>query len=74
MAFRQNYLSHSTEKLRKGTVLCLRMVLSSKKSKHTRAGFFVTVTKIFEEEPFNVSPNWGFENFHAKEGRDTVFC
>ena len=69
-------MSHSAEKLRRGTLLCFRKFLVSKKVGDERGGgyhdfpsklFFLTVSKHFVEEPFRkfrVS-----KNFKPKSGK-----
>ena len=80
--FVQNFLSHSTEKLRRGTLLCSRKTLVSKNVRDKTGGeyhnfpskfFCLTVPKNFVGEPFSVSMISGIENFYASEGYATIF-
>ena len=67
----ENLLSHSTEKLRRGTLLCFTKILVSKKFMDKRGGgeyqdfpskiFCLTLPKISVEESFSVSLISGFE-------------
>ena len=59
--FRQKFLSHSTEKFRRGTLLCFRKFLVAKNVRDKRGGgyhdflsklFCLTVPKNFVGEPF----------------------
>ena len=78
----ENLLSHSTEKLRRGTLLCSRKILVSKNVRDKRGGeshnfpskfFRLIVPKIFVGESFSVSLISGIENFYASEGYVTIF-
>ena len=80
---RKNLFSHTTEKLRRVTLLCVTNFLVSKKLwirgedrgsiTIFRQKFFVTVPKIFVGEPFSVSLISGIENFYAYGGIFTIF-
>ena len=69
-------MSHSTDKLRRGNLLCSRKILVSKSVRDKREGeyhnfplnfFCFTVPKIFVGEPFSVSLISGIENFYDSE-------
>ena len=80
-----NLLSHSTEKLCRGTFLCFTKFLVSKKFMDKRGGggreyhdflskiFCLTVPKIFVGEPFSVSLTSGIEKIFAYQGNITIF-
>ena len=80
----ENLLSHSTEKLRRGTLLCFTKILVSKKFMDKRGGgeyhdflsklFCLTVPKNFAGEPFSVSLISGIEKFYASESDVTILC
>ena len=80
----ENLLSHSTEKLRRGTLLCSTKFLVSKKFMDKRGGgsikifsqnfFCLTVPKNFIGEPFSVSLISGTERLFASESYITVLC
>ena len=71
-----NVLSHSTERFRRGALLCLKKCLVSKKPKVRRRGggpqdfpsfFCVTMPKNFVREPFNVSELfWSQSQFESE--------
>ena len=80
------FLSHSTEKLRRGTIACFTKFLVSKKFMDMRGEggggeeqdflwktFYPTVPKKFVGEPFRVSLISGIEKFYASEGYVTIF-
>ena len=72
----KNLLSHSTEKLRRGTLLCFTKFLVSKKFKDKGGRyqdfrskiFCLTVPKNFEGEPFSVSLISGTEKVWIRGG------
>ena len=73
----ENLWSHSTEKLRRGTLLCSRKILVSTNVRDKRGGeyhnfpskfFCLTVPKNFVGELIS-----GIENFYASEGYVTIF-
>ena len=80
----ENSLSHSTENLCGGTLLCLTKFLVSKKMMDKRGVggreyhdfpskiFCLTVPKIFVGEPFSVSLFSDIEKFHSYEGNITT--
>ena len=79
----ENLLSHSTEKLRRGTLLRFTKILVSKKFMDKRGGgyhdflskfFCLTVPKNFVGEPSSVSLISGIERFHASESYVTILC
>ena len=65
----ENLLSHSTEKFRRGTLLCFTKFLVSKKFMDKRGGditifcqnFFVSQCRKFSSEPLSVSLVSGIE-------------
>ena len=66
----ENFLSHSAEKFRRGTLVCFRKFMVSKNVKGKRGGghhdfpsktFCLTVPKNFVGEPFSVSLISGIE-------------
>ena len=78
----ENFLSHSKEKLRRGTLLCcVSEIFRLRKNLWIKGGksrfsvkFFVSLPKNFVGEPFGVSLISGIENFYASEGSVTIFC
>ena len=82
-------LSHSAEKIRRGTPLCFRKFLVPKNVKDKRGGgyhdflsrlFCLTVPKNFVGEPFCVSKNFWcrkklwIRRWEEEEGSITIFC
>ena len=74
-----NSLSHSTEKLRRGTLLCSRKILLSKNDRDKRGErlskflveFFLSHSaKFFVREPFSVSLIAGIKKVCIKGGRE----
>ena len=71
----ENLLSHSAEKLRRGTLLCFRNIVVSKTNRYKRGGYHnvlskllsLTVPKNFIGEPFGVSEKFGYRNSHKKK-------
>ena len=80
--FVENFLSHRTEKLRTGSLLCFRNFLVWKKLMDKRGGgglsrfsvefFCLTEPKKFVGNPSMFQKNSGIENFHALERRGGV--
>ena len=75
----QNFLSHSTEKLRRGSLLCSRKILRWKTVRDKRGGeyhnfpsklFCFTVPKIFVGESFSVSLISGIKKFRISGGEE----
>ena len=73
----EKFLSHSPEKIRRGTFLCLRKSLISKNVGDKRGGgyhdfpsklFCLTVPKNFLGEPFGVSENYWYRKFLCFRG------
>ena len=81
--FYKNLLSHSTEKLRRVTLLCFTNFLVSEKLwirgedrgsiTIFRQKSFVTVPKIFVGEPLSALIIYGIEKFHSYEWNITNF-
>ena len=86
--FIETLLSHSTEKLRRGTLLCFTEFPVSKKFFEKRWGeegeeggvsrfsvekFCLTVPKFFVGEPLSISLISGMKKFYAYEGNITIF-
>ena len=75
-SFRSNFFSHSTEKLRRGTLLCFRKILLSKIFMHRGGGitvlsnFFLclAVPKNFVGEHFCVSEKFWYRKFSCIGG------
>ena len=73
------FLSHSTEKLRRGSLPCSRKIMRSKTVRHKRGGeyqyfpsklFCFTVPKIFVGESFSVSLISGIKKFRIGGGEE----
>ena len=63
----ENFLSHSTKKIHRRTLLCFRKLMRSKNFIHKRGYhdflskfFCLKVPKNFVEKPFGVSENFGY--------------
>ena len=81
--FRRIFLSHSTERFRRVTLLCcFRKFLVAKKFMDKRGDIqdfrskisCLTVPKTSVGQPYRVSLISGTENFYASEGCVTIFC
>ena len=79
--FRRHFFAHSTENLRRGTLLCSRKLLVSKIFRDKKGGeyhnfpmnfFCFTVPKKFSRERFSVSLISGIENVYASDGYVTI--
>ena len=81
----EKFLSHSADKIRRGTLLCFKKILLSKIFMYWRGGghpgfveiFLPHGTKNFVSEPFWVSENfWYGKKIMDKlgEGGITIFC
>ena len=85
----ENILSHSSEKIRRGTLLCFRKILVSKNARDKRGGvyhnfpskfFCLTVPKNFVGKSFSDSLISGIEKFWIRGGRkyrifpSKIFC
>ena len=75
----QNFLSHSTERLRRGSLLCSKKILRSKTVRDTRGGeyhnfpsklFCFTVPKNFVREPFSVPLISNIEKIWIRGGEE----
>ena len=75
------FLSHITDKHRRGNLLCSRKILVSKNVRDKRGGenrnfplkvYCFTVPNKFVGERFSVSMISGIENFYASEGYVTI--
>ena len=83
----ENFLSHSAEKLRRGTLRYFKKIPVAKKFMDKRGGgggrvyhdfqakfFCLTLPKNIIGEPFSVSLISGIEKFYASKGYVTTFC
>ena len=77
----ENFLSHSAEKFRWGTLQCVtnfwyRKILCFRELCHDSLSkiFCLTVPKNFVKDPFSMSLISGIERFYASESYVTILC
>ena len=75
MIFCGFFLSHSAERFRVGALLCIRIILVSRKIIHKRrisqflSQFFrITMPKIFRQESFSNSESFGYQKKLCRKG------